>query len=134
MHAFTFFSVFLSCIAASCKNASQLDQANDRYGANSTHNSHRSRLVCLLAMPNCFDKRAARHVYTHTHHVANLCRNIYTPTLSSSVYVFGLSCILINHFLLYTHHTSAQTHSLCHSILSSSILLISIRLLFYNLL
>jgi hypothetical protein len=72
-------------------------------------------------MPNCFDKQAARHTYTHTHHVANLFRNIYTPTFSSSICVCSLSCILINHSPLYIHHTPAHTHSLCHSILSSSI-------------
>jgi hypothetical protein len=112
------FFLYLSYIAASCENASQFDRADDRYGANSTHNSHRSRLVRLLAMPNCFDKQAARHTYTHTHHVANLFRNIYTPTFSSSICVCSLSCILINHSPLYTHHTPAYTYT-CYAIPSS---------------
>jgi len=105
-----FRSVFLCLlyIAASCENASQFDRANDRYGANSTHNSHRNRLVRLLTMPNCFDKQAARHSYTYTHHVANLFQNIYTPTFPSSICVCSLSCILINHFPLYT---PAHTHA-----------------------
>jgi hypothetical protein len=118
-----FRSVFLCLlyIAASCENASQFDRANDRYGANSTHNSYRNRLVRLLTMPNCFDKQAARHSYTYTHHVANLFQNIYTPTFPSSICVCSLSCILINHFPLYTPaHTHTHTCSLCHSILSSS--------------
>jgi hypothetical protein len=119
-------SFFLSVshtLPPAVRNASQFDRANDRYGANSTHNWHKSRLVRLLPMPNCFDKQAARHIYTHTHHVANLFRNIYTPTFSSSICVCSLSCILINHSPLYTHHTPAHTHTHARSAIPSSILL-----------
>ena len=63
-------------------------------------------------MPNCFDKQTARRTYTHTQYVATLFPNIHTPTFFSSMCVFiksGLSCILINHSPLCTHHTIAYT-------------------------
>ena len=96
---------------------------------------------CLIVL---ISKPPGIHIHTYTHHVANLFRNIYTPTFSSSICVCSLSCILINHSPLYTHHTPAYTHTryaIPSSILLRIIILILIlclllllRLLLYNLL